>query len=163
VLLLLFVIIAQFADKINIFSWQWLESLAAFANDNSNWILLFDRIVISFFVADLYFSFFKKAKTWTFIRHSFLDIIAVFPFGLFIRAETLAVQEAQEAVHLLGEAEKEASKLSRMARIEAAAVRFLARSARFIRPAAKFTRMLRIYRLIDFFKSKKKHKHKKRK
>lgn len=166
VLLLLLILLAEFAEEINIFSWQWLSSLAQLAQNYETYILLLDRIIVTFFVIDLYFSFFKKATLWTFIKHYFLDIIAIFPFGLFIGAEAAAVQETQRALHLVEETEKEAAKLPLAQRVWSSVVRLSGRSARFVRPAAQISRSLRVYRLIDFAKPKeggrRKHKGKKK-
>jgi hypothetical protein len=145
--LFLFVLFAEFADQINFFKWGWLTSLADFAKNYNQWITFIDRTIVTFFSIDIYFSFFKKAKIITFLKHYFLDIIAVFPFGLFIRAEVTAIQETQGAIHLIGETEKEVSRLSRIERISSMA-------GKFIRPVAGFARSLRLYRLIDFFKPK---------
>jgi hypothetical protein len=151
VLLLLLILFAEFADDINKFNWQWMNSIAQLTAEYNYLIVILDRIIIAFFVIDLYFSFFKKAKLWTFLKHYCLDIIAIFPFGLFIAAETAAVRETQEAVHLLGGAEKEAARLPIMERL-------ITNSAKIVRPAARASRVVRIYRLIDFFKHKKKKK-----
>jgi hypothetical protein len=153
VLLLLFVLFAEFADNLNIFGWQWMDSLAHLAEEYSAFIINLDRVIIAAFVIDLYFSFFKKARLWTFIKHYCLDIIAVFPFGLFIAAETAAVRETQEAFHLLGGAEKEAAKLPLMERL-------VAQSVKILRPAARAARAVRVYRVIGLFKNRKKKKKK---
>jgi hypothetical protein len=166
VLLLLAVLFLESSDILNFFGWQWLYSLSDFAHAYAGWIVWIDNIIIAFFVIDLYFSFFKKAKLWTFFKHYFLDIIAVFPFGLFIRAETVAAQEVQGAIHIAGRAEQEfatiakgdvvARELSRIERFWVSVEGFLARLSKFIRPAARSGRVLRLYRLIDFFKLKRK-------
>jgi hypothetical protein len=153
VLLLLFILFAEFADNINRFGWQWMDSLAQLAEEYSAFIINLDRVIIAAFVIDLYFSFFKKAKLRTFIKHYCLDIIAVFPFGLFITAETAAVRETQEIAHLLGGAEKEAARLPLMER-------FLAQSAKVLRPAARAARAVRVYRVIGLFKNRKTKKKK---
>jgi len=158
VLLLLVIIIAEFSEVINIFRWHWLDSLGEFAHAHDKEVVMLDRIIVTFFVIDLYFSFFKKSTLWRFIKHYFLDILAVFPFGLFIGAS--AVAESQEILHVVGETEKEVSKLTRTERIAAAFERFLARAGRFFRVFGRLARVLRIYRLIDLFKQKNKKKQK---
>ena len=110
-------------------------------------ILVADYAAITVFLVDLSFKF-KRASTWKgFIKHYWLEIIAVMPgFILFRILDTLFVitrsaELGQDAIHLATRSERLAAlfssgELSRAARLERL-TRGLARTPRFAK-AAKF-------------------------
>lgn len=114
---------------------------------------ILDGIIIFIFVLDLLFEYLKIRKFWPFIKKSWLDIIAIFPFFLLFRAlERLylvirfgeEITEAQKVLHEGIEIAKEA-KLARTTDIVKTESRFM----RFLRPT------LRSLRLIKGVKEKK--------
>jgi len=165
VLALLAIILGEFSDTLNFFNWHWMEVVAEFFHEHEATVKVIDQTIIGFFVADLYFNFFKKAKISTWLKTSILDIIAVAPLGLILRVSGLG--EAQSVLHVTADIEKEAAKLLRE---EEAAVKLFrteqeaAKLAKLQRVqkiqkatkvAARSPRFLRLYRLSQFFKKKK--------
>ena len=72
------------------------------------WITIFDYTIVTFFVADLIFKWFKVKKLSTFLKLYWIEILAVFPFyfifRLYTRLGTLLrisseIREAQTAAH----------------------------------------------------------------
>ncbi len=169
VLLLLFIILGEFSSDLNFFHWNWPELVSEFFEVYEFEVFLLDQIIILFFVIDLYFNFFKKATLWSFIKTSFLDIIAVAPVGLILRISE--VSEAQSILHLTSEVEKEAARVvketevaERLAKAAEESERLAklskaAKSTRFARFLQRIPRLVRLYRIEDFVK-KKKHKKK---
>ncbi len=160
VLLLLFIILGEFSSFINIFGWEWMERITLFFEHNKTVIALIDNVIIAFFVLDLYFNFFKKATFWSFLKSSFIDIIAIAPLGLIFRISELS--EAQSILHIGADIEKEAAKTLREGEIiakliqteELAKATQLSRGARAVRVIARLPRILRLYRIFDFFNRK---------
>jgi len=71
-------------------------------------ITIFDYTIVTFFVVDLIFKWFKVRRVGTFLKMYWLDIIAVFPFffffRLYLRLGTLlrigeGISEAQKVAH----------------------------------------------------------------
>ncbi len=121
-------------------------------------IEIVDRIIISLFIMDLTFKFIRVRKIKTFIRKYWLDILAVFPFYMFMRAAEEAyfilrfsdtVQESQTALHAglgLKEITAVEAETSRIVR-EAEKLGKLSRSRfaiRFIRPISRIPRLIKI-------------------
>ncbi|MBT3865538.1 hypothetical protein HOF78_00355 [Candidatus Woesearchaeota archaeon] len=139
-------------------------------------IEIVDIIVISLFVVDLGFKYIRVRKIKPFIKLYWLDILAVFPFYLFIRAAEEAyllfrfsdtVKESQTALHAgIGIKEvtsieketarivREAEKLGKMSRSKFA--------IRFIRPISRIPRFIKI---LPYFErtTGKHHAHDKKK
>lgn len=135
-----------------------------------------DVAIISLFVVDLAFKFVRVRKVKTFVRKYWLDIIAVFPFYLFMRVAEEAyllfrlsdtVQESQTALHAgLGlkevtAVEKETARIVR----EAENIGKASRSKfaiRFIRPISRIPRLVKI---LPYFEKTtgKHHAHDKKK
>ena len=111
-----------------------------------------DQIVVTFFVIDLYFNFFKKATVWSFIKTSFLDILAVAPLGLLFRVAGLG--EVQSALHIEKEVttimeEKAAVKLFTVEE-EAAKLAKLQKAGRATYVATRVQRFTRLHRLSKY-------------
>jgi hypothetical protein len=190
VLLLLFIIIGEFSGGINSLiaklighETHFLEEVEHFMHDYHTQVIILDQIIISFFIVDLYFNFFKSATFGRFMKRYFLDIIAVTPVGLFFRG-TEAVGLAgeiglgQEITHVateteralvegeritkgLTEAERSAKALTeaeRSAKAMAEAEK-AAKAARLTRGTratriARLPRLARLWRLKHFVKKK---------
>lgn len=148
VLALLAIILGEFSHQLNFANWQWMEKIATFFDNHTAEIKMIDQIVVGFFIVDLYFNFFKKATVLSFIKTSFLDILAVAPLGLIFRAE---LGEAQTILHIT---EKEASIAIKEGE-EAAKILKLENIS------TKTPRMLRLYRITQFFGKKDKKETKK--
>jgi len=183
VLMLLFIILSEFGHSINVFiekifhhSFHFLDVIAEFAHQYSNEIVLLDKIIIGFFIFDLYFHFFKKATISGFIRTYFLDILAVLPLGLVVGALTREIGTAQTATHIVVDAERLATRATEAERIAVRAVeaeRFavraveaekivvksaeleklakVGRGSRFLKFFSRIPRLLRLYRIYYFF------------
>jgi len=98
VLVLLAIILGELSKDLNVYEWVWLSKVSEFFDANRLWVEIIDRIIILFFVIDLYFNFFKKRTVWSFIKTSFLDILAVAPLGLLV--SFARIEETQQAIHL---------------------------------------------------------------
>ncbi len=146
------------------------------AHAYEHWIEIADITIISLFVIDLIFKFIRVRKVKTFIRSYWLDIIAVFPFYLFLRAAEEAyllfrfsdtLQESQSALHA-GIGIKEVTAVEKeTARIvsEAEKLGKVSRSRfamRFIRPISRIPRFVKI---LPYFErtTGKHHAHDKKK
>jgi hypothetical protein len=140
VLALLVIIFGEFSHYINVFHWQWPEKVALFFEEHDTDVMFLDKVIVTFFIIDLYFNFFKKKTVWSFIKTSFLDILAIAPLGLIFRVAEIG--EAQSALHVGAEFEKEAAKASRVAK-----------------EVSKIPRFFRLNRLTHFFVKRKKKKH----
>jgi len=121
---------------LNFFHWAWIDKITGFFHQHEEIITIIDQIIVSFFVIDLYFNFFKKKTVMAFLRTSILDIIAIAPMGLLF--DLAGIAEAQKAIHVTTETEKEVIRLTRVERI-----------------FTKVPRFFRLYRIIDLFKKKK--------
>ena len=140
------VILEEYNYYFNIFGVTSTEELALFTENNAALIELIDQIIVSFFAIDLYFNFFKKKTFKEFLKTSFIDILAIAPVGLIL--DLARISEAQTAVHVAGEVEKEAVKLEK----EAVEIAKLERTARFIKTFEKMPKILRLSKLKQFFK-----------
>jgi hypothetical protein len=121
-------------------------------------IHIVDVSIISLFVVDLTFKFIRVRKVKTFVRKYWLDILAVFPFYLFMRAAEEAyllfrlsdtIQESQTALHAgigikeVTAVEKETARIVR----EAEKLGKISRSKfaiKFIRPISRIPRLIKI-------------------
>ena len=149
VLILLFIIIAEFGNEINRFieflfnrSFHALAEVAEIAEKNHATILAMDKVIISFFVVDLYFNFFKKATLKSFFRTYFIDVIAVLPLGLALEAVAREIGGAQSVTHVAVDTERIAVRAAKTTRI-----------IKLIRAIARLSRAIRLYRLYYFFVS----------
>lgn len=150
VIILLFIILGEFADYINIFKWSWVHSIALFFESNLIYIELIDRIVVGLFMIDLYFNFFKKRTILSFLKTSIIDLIAIAPIGLIFRLA--GIQETQSALHVL---EVESSNIAVREEAVSSLLRTEQRLAR-LEKIPRVTRILRLNRLTQFAKKKKK-------
>jgi hypothetical protein len=189
VLVLLLIIVAELGHDINGLlhnwfhtEWHFLDVMAEFAHHYHYYVTLIDQIIISFFILDLYFNFFRKASLLGFVKTYFLDILAVLPLGFIAGALTKEVSTAQSATHVLVDTERIATRSLEVEKIAARSVEAekvavetfkferitkYFKSQRFIRLFTRIPRLLRLYRLTSFFvpakvKSKKKRTTKKR-
>lgn len=161
VFILLLIIVGEFSDTLNIFGWEWIERITIFFEHNKTAVMIIDDIIIAFFVIDLYFNFFKKATVWSFLKSSFIDIVAIAPLGLIFRISEIS--EAQSIIHVGADIEREAAKtlaegeaLAKLVRTEELAKTIrLSRGARTIRIIARLPRIFRLYRLFDFLNRQK--------
>jgi hypothetical protein len=122
VLLLLFIIIGEFAGPINEgivvkitgHSSHFWENIEHFMHEYHTQVLFLDGLIILFFVIDLYFNFFKTATFVLFVKRYFLDLIAVTPVGLFFKGSGVAglagvaeeISLGQEVTHVATESER---------------------------------------------------------
>jgi len=143
------VILEEYGYSFIVLDYPWTENVVLFVHHNAANIELIDNIIVSFFAIDLYFNFFKKRTFKEFLRTSFIDILAIAPLGLLL--ELARIGEAQTALHVAGEVEKEAVKLER----EAVELAKMERFARITKAVEKLPKALRLNRLRDF-RSKKK-------
>ena len=161
VMLLFFIILGEFSSYLNVFHWHWMDQVAEFFHHNESTVLLIDKIIISFFVIDLYFNFFRKRTLWLFFKTSFLDILAVAPLGFVFRVSGLV--ESQSVLHVTTEVEKSAVKVLREGEVASKivkaeeAIKFarIERMNKVLRAIVRAPRLLRLYRLLFFFKKKK--------
>jgi len=162
VIILLFIIIAEFGDYVG----HFFEKLFHFAEEHHTAILYIDYVIIGFFMIDLYFAFFKKSTLWRFIKAHFIDILAIIPVALFLRiyvtASTLieSVSAGQKITHVISDVPKviEATrdveklvKIERALKVEeglAKGVRLEEGVARITKGARFFSRIPRIARLF---------------
>lgn len=127
-------------------------NLTGYAHFFEPWISYADWLIIGFFVIDLVFKWRHVRKFTKFIKLYWLDILAVFPFYLLIRAyatiaEIIAlgerVSEAQQLTHetlllretrLLEEAKifEEGEKLGKETKLLPRIIRFVQRILRFV-------------------------------
>lgn len=135
VLLLLFIILGENSHSLNFFHWEWMDKVTEFFEHHEEIIQIMDKIIVSFFVIDLYFNFFKKRTVQQFLQTSILDIIAIAPMGLIF--DLAGIAETQKAIHVTTETEKELVKLTRAEKI-----------------ISKVPRFVRLYRILDLFKKK---------
>ncbi len=147
VIVLLFIILGEFSGDLNYFGWAWMDQVAEFFHQYHTAVVVIDQIVVSFFVVDLYFNFFKKRTFWNFLKSSILDIIAIAPLGYFLRLARL--EEAQTILHITTEVEKGAVKA-----VAGAEATKLTKSARLLRFLARIPRFFRLNRLVEFFKKR---------
>ena len=124
-----------------------------FAHHYEFWIILADYVVISVFVLDVIFKYIRIKPFKSFLRKSWLDIIAIFPFALMFRvfegffeifAASEIIKESQSVLHSAVEMEKEAGKIVREVERAGKAAR-TTRFARFIRPIARAPRLVKAF------------------
>jgi len=156
VIILFFIILGEFSQELNFFGWQWLEKVALFVEHHEFEISIIDKIVVSFFVIDLYFNFFKKATFLSFIKTSFIDIIAIAPLGLFFSAQ---VGEAQTILHVSTDLEKEAQVVIKEGEEAAKIMKLEKLSTRMTKAITRAPRLLRLNRLTEWFGKKEKKHH----
>jgi len=155
VLILLIIILGEFSEAINFFRWEWLTKVYEFFEAHVYEFEIIDNIIITFFVIDLYFNFFKKATLWSFIKTSFIDILAVIPLSLIFRIAGLS--EVQTAVHVTESVQKQAAVAEGVVKTESEAAR-LGRIAKIAGFAEKIPRFLRLNKLFYFLKDKRNSK-----
>ncbi|MBW2980694.1 hypothetical protein KY360_04740 [Candidatus Woesearchaeota archaeon] len=161
VLLLLFIILGEFAGGINRqivaritgHESHFLEQVVEFMHHYHTWVIILDEIIIAFFVLDLYFNFFKSVTFGRFVKKYFLDIIAVTPVGLFFRgSEAVALAGdiglGQEITHVATETERAIVEGERIAKEGEKIVKEGERIAKVVEAekAAKATRLSRTAR-----------------
>lgn len=135
-----------------------------------------DWIVIVIFALDLYFKYLRIKKFSTFLKKSWLDILAIFPFFLLFRVyEELSLlfrfsagelKEGQMVIHEVVELEKAAPKFTKegtriVREVEEAGM--VARSYRFSRFVRPLTRIPRFLKAIPFYEKPSHRLFKKRK
>lgn len=117
-----------------------------FAEHYHTLIAIIDGFIIAVFVIDLIFLAIKAKTTVYFFKHYWLDIVAIFPFGIFFNVVTrvyravLATERliiGQAVVHESLEARKGVRALARSGRI-ARIVRIVARSIRVVTKSRLF-------------------------
>ncbi len=148
VLLLLFIIIGEFAEGINSLiakmighETHFMELVAEFFHEYHVEVLFLDHLIIWFFVIDLYFNFFKTPTMGLFLKRYFLDLIAVTPVGLFFRGSEAAslageIGLGQEVTHVATEAERTIVEAERTAK----AVTEAERTAKAVSEAERTTK-----------------------
>ena len=106
------------------------------------WILLADHLVLWTFVLDVFFKFIRIRPFKTFLRKSWIDILAIFPFlsmfrlfegifGIFVATEGL--KEGQLIFHETVEVQKETVRIAQEVE-KAGKVSRTSRFSRFLRP-----------------------------
>ncbi|OYT41328.1 hypothetical protein B6U80_01550 [Candidatus Pacearchaeota archaeon ex4484_26] len=112
-------------------------------------VLVFDTLVIIFLVADLIFKWFHIRNLKVFVKHYWLELIAVFPFYLVFRIYIFAAEFAragEEAQRIFHEAIlTRETRLLKEARFVQEAEKVIRESrpfVRFMRSAARFIRLL---------------------
>ncbi len=114
-------------------------------------VVIFDTIILLFLLADLSFKWMHVRNVKTFVKHYWIEIIAVFPFYLLFRVYAVAVEFAragEEAQRILHEAflARETVLLKE--------ARFFQQSEKIVREARPFTRLLRtvarFFRILAF-------------
>lgn len=123
-------------------------------------VQIIDWIIIAFFAIDLGFKYNRMRNFPKFLKSSWLEIIAIFPFFLVFRffegiidilgiGETAIVQ-TQKVVHVSTEVEKEISVVSKEAEaITKEVSRYGSRSSRFARFLRPISRSIRFFELGD--------------
>ena len=120
-------------------------------------IISLDYLVLSVFVLDVIFKYIRIKPFKTFLRKSWLDILAIFPFAMIFRAFeaffgfSQVLEKGQMIIHESLEVEKELAKTEKgIVRIaqeaeKMAKVSRTSRFARFIRPIARAARFVLRY------------------
>ncbi len=123
VIILLLIILAEFGESIA----HLFEKMFHLSEEHHTAIIILDYVIIGFFAVDLYFAFFKKATLWRFIKAHFIDIIAIIPVTVFLRAYLAAsaifdsIEAGQKITHVISDVPKviEATKdIEKIARAE---------------------------------------------
>ena len=124
-----------------------------FAHHHETAIITLDYIVIGVFVLDVIFKYIRFKPFKKFLKKSWLDIIAIFPFALMFRVfegfleifvATEIIKEGQSILHSAVEIEKEAGKVIKEVE-KAGKVARTTRFTRFIRPVARMPRLVKAF------------------
>ncbi len=124
-----------------------------------NYLIAMDYIIISVFATDLMFKYIHSRTAKSFVRKSWLDIIAVFPFILMFRVfeEIIllarierGIGEAQGILHTGVAIEKDISKAARLEKEAISAAKF-SRTAKFARELRIFSRFPRLMKAVSFY------------
>ncbi len=135
-----------------------------------NIILIFDYLIVAIFIADLYFKYQRINNLKLFLRKSWLDILAVFPFflmfrvyeeaALILRLTTQEFRQGQTVLHEalelqkgVGRWAKEAARLAQ----EAERVGKVSRSRVFLRILRPLARTPRLIKILPFYERPTKH------
>jgi len=150
VLLLLLIVAGEFGHDINHFihnmgfhEWGFLNKFGDFVHHYKGEVLMLDNMIIVFFVIDLYFNFFKSPTFQDFLKHNFIDILAVIPAGIIISEGAKLSTEAQQLTHVAADSEKMVGRGLKAAK-----------STRIVRLLSRIPRFFRVLRLRDFFRKK---------
>lgn len=128
-----------------------------FAHHHETIIISLDYIVIGVFVLDVIFKYMRIKPFKKFLRKSWMDIIAIFPFALMFRLvegffEVFAVSEmvkqSQSVFHEAVEIEKEAGKVAKEVE-KAGKVARTRLFSRFIRPVARTPRFIKAFSFYE--------------
>jgi hypothetical protein len=117
-------------------------------------ILIADYCVLSVFLVDVIFKYIRIKPFKKFLRKSWLDILAIFPFAVFFRtfeaffgfSQTL--ERGQMILHESLEAEKEVAKIVQETE-KIAKVSRTSRFSRFIRPIARAPRFVKAFAFYE--------------
>ncbi len=123
-------------------------------------VQIIDWIIIAFFAIDLGFKYNRMRNFPKFLKSSWLEIIAIFPFFLIFRfferaIELLGIGESvisqtQKVVHVSTEVEREIGTVSRESEaIAKETARYGSRSSRFARFLRPLARSVRFFKLED--------------
>lgn len=114
VIILVIILYLEHIPLINVFNWSLLEKSYFWFENNLVFVNLIDRSIISLFVIELYFNFFKKNSTWTFLKTSFFDLLAIAPLGVIFKLfrvqkvlKLLRVKKVQSTIHVATQAKHE--------------------------------------------------------
>jgi len=150
VLVLLAVIIGEFGHDINHFiesmgfhEWIWLNNFSDYLHHHEIIVVVVDYVIISFFLMDLYFGYWKYATNVQFVKGKFIDILAILPVGAFTGTIKLTTQ-AQEVFHAAIDSERIAVRSLEASRIS--------KASRSVRLFTRIPRFLRVFKLRDLFK-----------
>ena len=143
VLLLLFIIIGDFAFH------DLMNKYRLYVN-------LTDYIILSFFVVDLAFKFYRVRNVKLFLKKYWLEVIAVFPFILIFRLFeeifialrlTAPIEEGQKIIHSVAEATKIGEEQKIIRELSA-----LEKETRVFRSIEEGTRLSRTSMFLRFFR-----------
>ena len=130
--------------------------------ENEKTVVIIDYFIVSIFIIDLSFKYYRIRNAKTFFKKYWLDLIAVFPFFLVFRVvEELVILfrisaelgESQKILHILTEAGRISRELTEEERVlreiqEATRLERTGLIARIIRP---IERIPRIWRMLHFY------------
>ncbi len=117
-------------------------------------IISLDYLVLSVFVIDVIFKYIRIKPFKTFLRKSWLDILAIFPFAMIFRVFesffgfSQVFKKGQMIIHESLEAEKEVAKIVQEAE-KVAKVSRTSRFSRFIRPIARAPRFVKAFAFYE--------------
>lgn len=128
-----------------------------FAHHYEHQIHLADQIIIGFFVVDLIIKYTRVRHVPMFLKHFWVDVLAVFPFYLAFRMfETIlglsraVVAQTQTIVHESMEVQKQATRVGKQITKASKAAR-AARMARIARLVRVFQRIPRLLKGLHYF------------